>query len=42
MPTVSAIREVGAIPVFCDVEPDTALIDLYRLKPPVLIRVRAP
>jgi dTDP-4-amino-4,6-dideoxygalactose transaminase len=28
VPTVSGIREVGAVPVFCDVDPDTGLIDL--------------
>lgn len=31
VPTVSAIREVGAVPVFCDVSPDTALLDVSRL-----------
>jgi aminotransferase EvaB len=31
VPTVSAIREVGAVPVFCDVSPDTALIDVAKL-----------
>lgn len=41
VPTVSAIREVGAIPVFCDVEPDTALIDLYRLEACINSRTRA-
>ena len=28
VPTVSAIRSTGALPVFCDVDPDTALLDL--------------
>ena len=41
VPTVSAIREVGAIPVFCDVEPDTALIDLRRLEACINSRTRA-
>jgi len=31
VPTVSAIREAGATPVFCDVDPDTCLIDLALL-----------
>jgi dTDP-4-amino-4,6-dideoxygalactose transaminase len=31
IPTVGAIREAGARPVFCDVEPDTALMDLAQL-----------
>ena len=31
VPTVSAIRMVGARPVFCDVDPDTALLDLSLL-----------
>lgn len=30
--TVSAIREAGATPVFCDVSPDTALMDLAKLR----------
>lgn len=38
VPTVSAIREVGATPVFCDVSPDTALMDLERL--PALLTPR--
>ena len=41
VPTVSAIRQVGAIPVFCDVEPDTALIDLRRLEACINPRTRA-
>jgi aminotransferase EvaB len=41
VPTVSAIREVGAIPVFCDVEPDTALIDLRKLEACINSRTRA-
>lgn len=31
VPTVSAIRSVGAIPVFCDVDPETALMDITNL-----------
>lgn len=41
VPTVSAIREVGAIPVFCDVEPDTALIDLCKIEDCINKRTRA-
>ena len=41
VPTVSAIRELGAIPVFCDVEPDTALIDLRKLDACINSRTRA-
>lgn len=31
VPTVSAIRMAGATPVFCDIDPDTALMDLEAL-----------
>lgn len=31
VPTVSAIRIVGAVPVFCDIDPHTCLMDLARL-----------
>lgn len=41
VPTVSAIRQVGAIPVFCDVEPNTALIDLRQLEACINPRTRA-
>jgi dTDP-3-amino-2,3,6-trideoxy-4-keto-D-glucose/dTDP-3-amino-3,4,6-trideoxy-alpha-D-glucose/dTDP-2,6-dideoxy-D-kanosamine transaminase len=41
VPTVSAIRQVGAIPVFCDVEGDTALIDLGRIEACITPRTRA-
>jgi aminotransferase EvaB len=41
VPTVSAIREAGAIPVFCDVEPDTALIDLGQLEACITPSTRA-
>jgi aminotransferase EvaB len=41
VPTVSAIRQVGAIPVFCDVEPDTALIDLHKIEACINSRTRA-
>jgi len=32
VPTVSAIRETGATPVFCDVDPRTCLMDLSKLE----------
>lgn len=38
VPTVSAIRETGARPVFCDVRPDTALIDVDKV--PALVNER--
>jgi aminotransferase EvaB len=38
VPTVSAIREVGATPVFCDVSPETALMNLAQL--PALLSPR--
>jgi len=41
VPTVSAIRALGATPVFCDVDPDTALIDLDRLESRLSVRTRA-
>lgn len=41
VPTVSAIRMVGATPVFCDVDPLTALIDLDSLPPLLSVRTRA-
>jgi len=39
--TVSAIREVGAMPVLCDVSEDTALLDLEKLPPLLSPRTRA-
>ena len=41
VPTVSAIREVGATPVFCDVSPATCLMDLDRLESCLTERTRA-
>lgn len=41
VPTVSAIRETGARPVFCDVDPATALIDLERVPALLTERTRA-
>ncbi len=38
--TVSAIREVGATPVFCDVSPETALLDLEALPERISSRTR--
>ena len=33
VPTVSAICQVGATPIFCDVDPATALIDIAQISP---------
>ncbi len=41
VPTVSAIRVVGATPVFCDVDPHTALMDLEHLDSAITERTRA-
>ncbi len=41
IPTVSAIRMVGATPVFCDVEADTLLIDLDDAERKVTPRTKA-
>jgi dTDP-4-amino-4,6-dideoxygalactose transaminase len=41
VPTVSAIRMAGATPVFCDVDADTALIDVGRLPAAITPRTRA-
>ena len=41
VPTVSAIRMVGAVPVFADVDPATALLDLDRLPRRLTPRTRA-
>ena len=41
VPTVSAIRALGATPVFCDVDADTALMDLDRLDAVLGDRTRA-
>jgi aminotransferase EvaB len=39
--TVAAIREVGALPVFCDVREDTALMDLEKLPAALSPRTKA-
>ena len=41
VPTVSAIRMVGATPVFCDVDPQTALMDLGELERHITPATRA-
>lgn len=41
VPTVSAIRQVGARPRFCDVDPETALMDVEALAPLLDARVKA-
>lgn len=41
VPTVSAIRMTGATPVFCDVDPQTALMDLGLLPTCLTSRTRA-
>jgi len=41
IPTVSAIRMVGARPVFCDVDADTLLMDLEQLTERITPRTRA-
>jgi aminotransferase EvaB len=41
VPTVSAIRMAGALPVFADVDPDTALLDIARLPRHLTPRTRA-
>ena len=41
VPTVSAIRRAGATPVFCDVDPATALMDLELLPSCLTARTRA-
>jgi aminotransferase EvaB len=41
VPTVSAIRMTGAVPVFCDVDPRTALMDLGQLERQLTARTRA-
>ncbi len=41
VPTVSAIRVTGATPVFCDVDPHTALMDLEQLDATITERTRA-
>ncbi len=41
VPTVSAIREVGAMPVFCDVDEDTALLDVSVVDRCITERTRA-
>lgn len=41
VPTVSAIRMTGATPVFADVDPRTALLDLSNLQQHVTARTRA-
>ena len=41
VPTVSAIRMLGAVPVFCDVDPATCLMDLNELEGRLTPRTRA-
>ncbi len=41
VPTVSAIRESGAMPVFCDVDPRTCLMDLEKLQDCITGRTKA-
>jgi aminotransferase EvaB len=41
IPTVSAIRMVGAVPVFVDVDPETCLLDLHDLPRRISARTRA-
>jgi aminotransferase EvaB len=41
IPTVSAIRMVGATPVFCDVDPQTFLLDLAELERHITPRAKA-
>jgi len=41
IPTVSAIRMAGAVPVFCDVNPATCLMDVDRLEGLVTNKTRA-
>jgi dTDP-4-amino-4,6-dideoxygalactose transaminase len=41
VPTVSAIRSVGAIPVFCDVDPETCLMNLSELSRHITEKTRA-
>ena len=41
VPTVSAIREVGATPAFCDVEANTCLMDIHRLEECLTDRTKA-
>lgn len=41
VPTVSAIRMVGATPVFCDVDPRTALMDLDAVQRRIGVRTKA-
>jgi aminotransferase EvaB len=41
VPTVSAIRSVGATPVFCDVDPRTCLMDLEEMPCSITAKTRA-
>jgi dTDP-4-amino-4,6-dideoxygalactose transaminase len=41
IPTYSAIRHVGAVPVFVDIDPDTYLIDLEQVAAAITPRTRA-
>ena len=41
VPTISAIRQVGATPVFCDIDPTTCLIDLDQLEKHITPATRA-
>jgi dTDP-4-amino-4,6-dideoxygalactose transaminase len=41
IPTYSALKHVGAVPVFVDIDPHTYLMDLTKLRPAVTERTRA-
>lgn len=41
VPTVSAIRQAGATPVFCDIDPRTCLIDLNQIENHITSSTRA-
>lgn len=41
VPTVSAIREVGATPVFCDIDPATSLMDITKVTTATTSKTRA-
>lgn len=41
VPTVSAIRQVGATPVFCDIDPNTCLIDINQIENHITPATRA-
>ena len=41
VPTVSAIRQVGAVPVFCDIDSHTCLMDIDKLPQHITSKTRA-